>query len=96
MTTLESAQTGAVLVRRDALAALGRGYVARFREHLELEAERIFPLAREHLTREDWVEAEQELAASLESARSGRVSQSARLRQLAGQVDCDCLAAQDA
>ncbi|MGD8378415.1 MAG: hemerythrin domain-containing protein [Gammaproteobacteria bacterium] len=41
-------------MRRETIEEQGRAYIARQGDHMSLEETKVFPLAREHLTREDW------------------------------------------
>lgn len=88
--TLERALAEVELVPRDAVAAAGREYVARFREHMAIEAERLFPLACDHLTAADWEEVHLELQALLDATRPAEAQRRARLRQIARWAECGC------
>lgn len=87
---LERALTEMELVPREVVSAAGREYVARFREHMALEADRLFPLACDHLTVADWEEVHLELQALLDSSRRDESRRQARLRQIARTVECSC------
>lgn len=50
------------LASRDTLRSVGCAYVEHLRSHMEVEEDEIFGLADEHLSEEDWIEINEQIA----------------------------------